>query len=163
MINWKYLLLPYEDYEGSFNEFLEDVYKIYNHDFIKNKPKYLGNSVNIKKYPIFGNKEYNYWHIISEGKIEEERYPDIARCERIKWPAKVIENSTDSSVLVWKNKRGNNIRILIYLSIEDYLVVLEERSDYILFITAYPVVENHRKRALHKEYEKYKKQEPHAK
>lgn len=31
-------------------------------------------------------KEATFWHMIQEGRIEEDRTPDIRRCERIRWP-----------------------------------------------------------------------------
>ena len=39
--------------------------------------------------------------------------------------------------------------------LSEYLVVLAKRRDYILFWTAYPVLRDHRKKKLNKEYKEY--------
>jgi hypothetical protein len=48
------------------------------------------------------------------------------------------------------------VNICIWLDGEDYLIVLGQRKSYLLFLTAYPVVEDHRKKKLMKEYSAYK-------
>jgi len=77
--------------------------------------------------------------------------------ERIRFPKFIIESTTHSELLVWKNQRGRDTRILIFNEKESYLVVLTERKGFHLFWTAYTIEENHRKRKLLKEYEEYKK------
>lgn len=79
--------------------------------------------------------------------------------ERIGWPKPMIEASECSALKVWKNKRGRDTRILIWNEAEDYLLVLNDRGEYILPWTAYCISSNNQKRKLQREYEDYKKAE----
>jgi hypothetical protein len=110
----------------------------------------------LKRHPVIQNKEATFWHLLSEGMIEENRLPDLRRCERIRWPRPIIEHEKDSRIKMWENKRGQEIRICLWLEDREYLVVLAKRTGYILLWTAYPVIENHRKRKLQREYDNYK-------
>lgn len=102
-------------------------------------------------------KVATFWHIISEGPIEEERLPDIRRCERIRWPRAIIENSEDAGIKVWENENKGEKRVCLWLEQQEYLVVLGFRGvNYVLW-TAYCVTEQHRKRKLQREYESYHK------
>ena len=47
-------------------------------------------------------------------------------------PLPIIENFNDESIKCWKNRRGNNINILLYFQSENYLVVLSDRGDFVL-------------------------------
>jgi hypothetical protein len=69
----------------------------------------------------------------------------------------VIEHEAHSAVKLWKNKRGTETRILMWLEAEEYLVVLSERKGYILPWTAYLVEQDHRKQKLQREFESYHK------
>jgi len=85
----------------------------------------------------------------------------LRRCERIRWPKPIIEHSDKVGIKIWENirhkKKGIQHSICIWFKDAEYLVILRKRSSYILFWTAYPVAENHRKRKLEKEYQEYKK------
>ncbi|GGI92333.1 hypothetical protein [Legionella impletisoli] len=87
--------------------------------------------------------------------IENERTPDLRRCERIAWPKPIIDNHNNGILKIWKNKRKGETRILLWFEEAEYLVVLSERKSYTLFWTAYPVTRGHSKRKLQKEYESY--------
>ena len=100
-------------------------------------------------------KEATFWHMIQEGGVEEERTPDFRRCERIRWPKPIIERNTDPAVKVWRNQRGREERVCLWLAQESYLVILADRGDYILPWTAYLVEQPHRQRKLQREYEEY--------
>ena len=45
-------------------------------------------------------------------------------------------------VRVWKNVRGRNERIVIALDDFSYIVVLEDRKEYVMLWTAYPIEQN---------------------
>jgi hypothetical protein len=100
-------------------------------------------------------KEATFWHIISEGQDEENRIPDFRRCERIRWPKPIIECEADPAIKFWRNRRGREERVCLWLVQENYLVILADRGDYILPWTAYLVEQPHRQRKLQKEYEEY--------
>ena len=98
-----------------------------------------------------------FYHITHEGEDETNRRPDIRRMERIHYPEFVIEQNLQPEILIWKNRRGKDERILLFNESENYIVVLTERKEFYLFITAYVVETSHRKSSLLKEYEAYKK------
>ena len=65
----------------------------------------------------------------------------------------MIDFSNDEDLKVWRNKRGTSERILILHLAEKYLVVLEDRKDYILPWTAYLIEDDSRLRRLLREYQ----------
>lgn len=77
--------------------------------------------------------------------------------ERIRFPKFCIENCPHEHLLIWKNLRGRDTRILIFNEQEGYLIVLTERNGYNLFWTAYYITSNRRKNKLIEEYEAFRK------
>ena len=153
-------LILLEDYGGNFTLYNNAVYAVFVNDFIKNRPEFRGKRLGIKKHPLIDGKEYTYYHFTHSGDIEIERKPDLRRMERIGYPKPIIDFSDDEKLKVWRNKRGTNERILLLHEDEKYLIVLEDRKDYILPWTAYMIEYNSQLRKLLIEYQNYiKKQE----
>ena len=155
--NWLPPIVPFSDYEGNWERYLDALYSYFKQDFVDNIPLFKGRRLGLKKHPLAQGKEATFWHFISEGDQENNRLPDLRRCERIRWPKPIIENSEDVVIKLWENKRKNEKRILLWLENREYLVVLAERKGYLLPWTAYVVTEEHRKRKLQKEYKGFKK------
>lgn len=151
--DWLPSLVLLEDSKGDWNEYLNVLYEIFISDYVDSQCKYRGIKIAIKKHPQIEDKEATFWHLISEGETEEDRTPDLRRCERIKWPKPIIEKVPDDEIKVWQNKRGRETRVCIWLENAEYIVILAERKNYLLLWTAYSVTKNHRKRKLLKEYE----------
>ena len=79
--------------------------------------------------------------------------------ERIGFARPIIDFSDDRNIKVWRNKRGTKNRILLLHEEEKYLVVLEDRQDYILPWTAYFIeYDNHLCKLLAEYQEFIKKQ-----
>ena len=104
-------------------------------------------------------KEATFWHLISEGKSEKDRLPDLRRCERIRWPRPIIEHYDQPAITFWVNERRGEKRICLWFE-EEYLVVLAKRHGYVILWTAYLVTKTHTKIKLKKEHEAYKKLKP---
>lgn len=153
-------LIKFEDYKGDWNKYIEAVYSFFKKDFIDGKPRYNGNKVVLRKYPLFKGKEACFWHITSEGEDENKRTPDLRKCERIRWIKPIIESYPNKEITFWKSKRKNRNRICLCYGDWEYLVVLEDRTKYILLMTAHPIEREHTKKKLEKEYEEYTKQTP---
>ena len=153
--SWLPSLVLLTDYGGNWDDYLKAVHKFFRADFVASRPNYRDQPVKIKSMPYDDNKEATFWHLVSEGKREEERTPDFRRCERIRWPRPVIENCDISGIKVWENERRGKISICIWFDDIDYLVVLGKRKGYVLLVTAYPVTYKNRKEDLEKEYEEY--------
>ncbi len=152
--SWLPPLVLLEQHKGDWNEYIEAVYEYFKKDFIDSKPQFTSKTVQLKRYPLYQNREFTFWHITSEGKEEEKRIPDIRRCERIRWPRPIIERHDDDSVRCWRNKRRQEKRIVLWFYKEDYVVVLAERGKYVLLWTAYMVSYRRTREKLLKEYEK---------
>lgn len=147
-------------YRGDIHTYMEVIYQVFVDDFVKNRPVFEGRRLGLKKHPLIEGKEYTFYHFTHEGNNEENRRPDLRRMERIPWPAPLINNSRHKYLKVWRNQRGMHERILIFHEKEEYLVVLEDRGDYILPWTAYQVIYKNKVRRLLNEYEAYKKPKP---
>ena len=155
--DWLPPLVFFQEYNGSWERYVEILYRHFRKDFIDSSPMFRDTRLALKRHPMEQGKEATFWHLISEGRVEDERLPDLRRCERIRWPRPIIEHADDPPIKVWENKRKGEKRICIWFEDVEYLVVLALRKGYILLWTAYPVTRPHRKRKLQKEYEAYAK------
>lgn len=144
-------------YKGVFADYFEAVYKIFKKDFVDSKPVFNKKPLRLKSHPYIDGKEYTFYHFTHSGDLENERQPDIRRMERIAWPRPMIDHSENETLKVWKNKRGNKTRIIIFHEDENYLVILEQRKNYILPWTAYYIDYPNRKEKLLEEYKNYLK------
>lgn len=136
--DWLPPLMEFNDFGGSWDVYLAAMYEVFIRDFVMTSPQFRGRPLGLKRHPVTKGKEATFWHFISEGEVEENRNPDLRRCERIRWPKPVIEHEAEAEILVWTEPRGSNDnRIHIYLTDERYLVVLADRGNYILPWTAY--------------------------
>lgn len=157
-VQWLPPLVLLRDHGGEWERYLEAVYAWFKQDFINSKPVFQGRRLGLKRHPFSDGKEATFWHMTSEGKDEENRLPDLRRCERIRWPKQVIEHDTDPAIKVWRNQRGREERVCLWLVPENYLVILTDRGEYILPWTAYLVEQPHQQRKLQKEFEEYWRQ-----
>lgn len=154
---WLPDLVLLETCNGNWGDYLETIYSFFKHDFVNSKPSFPGKPVGLKRYPLSEGKECTFWHFIQEGSVEDNRIPDLRRCERIRWPRPLIEAVNSNRVRVWNTMRRTHRRIVIALDDFSYVVVLEDRVKYVLPWTAYTVDREHRRRKLEKEYLSAKK------
>lgn len=164
VFDWLPELVLFESYGNDWDKYLDALYAFYKADFLDSKPKYKNTYVGVKRLPKYDGKESNFWHLIQEAyqtTKEEDRIPDLRRCERIRWPRPIIENATKPVALVWENTRhyssGIEKNICLWLKEKEYLVILRRRKTYFLLWTAYPVTKDHTRRKLQKEYDACKK------
>jgi hypothetical protein len=156
-VSWLPSLVLFEDCGGDWERYLDELHAFFKSDFVESQPVFRGQRLGLKRYPLSKGKEATFWHLISEGKTEDERTIDIRRCERIRWPKPAIEHEAEPVVKVWENERRGEKRICLWLEAEEYLVVLAKRNGYVLPWTAYLVVLPHEQRKCQKEYEEYKR------
>jgi hypothetical protein len=157
--DWLPPLVLFHDHGGDWEVYLEALYACFRQDFIDAKPVFQGRRLGLRRHPMSYGKEATFWHMIQEGETEEERVPDFRRCERIRWPKPIIEHAGDPAIRVWRNERRGGERVCLWFVQESYLVVLAERGEYVLFLTAYLVEQQHRQRKLQKECEEYWKKQ----
>jgi len=157
--HWLPFLVLLSDCEGDWSRYLDALYSYFDSDFLRTRPLFRGQRLGLKRHPLWEGKEATFWHMISEGRDEATREPDLRRCERIRWPRAIIENSNDRAVKVWETTRRNERRVCLWLEEEEYLVVLAERQAYLLPWTAYMVTRSHRKLKFQEEFERWKRKE----
>jgi hypothetical protein len=156
--DWLPPLLLLSDHGGSWDAYAAAVYARFKADLIYNPLVYHGMRVGLRRHPMYQNREWAFWHIVQEGNVEENRIPDIRRCERIGWVRAIIQHASEPRIKIWENKRGGNHRILLWLEDQDFLVVLAPRGKrYALLVTAYPTDRGHTRRKLQREYEETRK------
>lgn len=149
-VDWLPLLILMEDYGGDWERYFAAVYAVFSADFVNSKPTFQGRRLGLKRHPEHEGKSATFWHMISTGMSEADRIPDIRRCERMRWPKPIIENDQSSDLKVWSEKRGSSNRVHVWCEAEGYLVVLDDRTDYLLPWTAYFVEREHERTKINK-------------
>ena len=80
-------------YSGDWDPYQEEIYRLYCETLRDGGLTFRGVRVMLQRRPEYKGKPSSFWHLISEGEKEEERTPDLRRCERITWIAWVIRMS----------------------------------------------------------------------
>jgi hypothetical protein len=159
--SWLPSLILLDSYSGNWDSYSAEIYRHFVSDFVNTKPSLPNKRVALKRNPKQEGREATFWHMITEGEDEASRKPDITRCERIKWPKPTMESFDDMKPVVgsrikwWRNKRGLSNRIVLSLDDFSYVVIVDERDDFVLPWTHYLVKQKHRRAKLRKEFESY--------
>ncbi len=143
------------EYEGNYAKYIDAVYAIFERDFIKHKAKFGTCNVNLKFNPLFQSRAYTFYHMTHKGEVEDERIPDLRRCECMSWARPVIENTETWNLKFWRQERKGKQRICILIENPedvDYFVVLDIRSSFILLWTAFVAEYKHETKKKLKEY-----------
>lgn len=154
---WLPARVCFEDLELSHEEYVELIYDYFTEDFMNSKPDpFKGKRVGLKRHPLREDKEATFWHLITSGQdedtAEDDREIDLDRCQHIRWPRPIMDSHEIQNLRCWPRVHKGETRWLIALNDFSYLVVIAERSTYVLPWTAYPVEQTHRKLKLYKEY-----------
>lgn len=142
-------LLPFQ---GDWPSYEDELYRVFVAEVVRSGLTFRGQRVSCQYRPPTRGKHFGFWHLISEGEKEEDRVPDLRRCERLRWVPWVIRNAdSDARVSWWENQRGSNTHVVLWFEEEDFVVVLAKRADYYLLRTAYCVENAHRRKGLQRE------------
>ena len=151
-----------EDYSGDYHKFIDAVYQIFENDFIRHKTKFGSHVLGMKINPKFQERAYTFYHMTHEGEEENERTPDLRRCECMPWAKPVIENVQNWNLKFWKQSRiRSENRICIWLECseeveDDYFIILEVRETYVLLWTAFMSKYSNSTRKKLNEYNEWK-------
>lgn len=145
-IEWLPPLVLLQDFGGDWNRYVEAIYACFRADFVEDRPLFRGAPVWVRREPSHRGKESGFWHVTSSGPVEEEREPDLRRCECIRWPRPVIEHETDRRVKVWSERHQGRERLHLWLDDRDYLVVVEVRPGHAMLVTAFTTLEEHQRK-----------------
>lgn len=146
-------LVKLEDFDGKWDGYIDAVFAEFHRDFLETQPKYQGKWVRCRRDPTYRGKEAGFWHCTSEGLSENDRIPDLRRCERIRWIRFALEHIGEVGIDCWTNTRHRAVRHLVWVR-EEFLIVLEEhrrqRDGFVYYqlVTAYCTAEEHRKQKL---------------
>jgi hypothetical protein len=145
-------------FTGDWSAYCEEIHKRFVADFNDApKPEFRGKPVSVPWRP--GNasdgKSGTFWHLVSEGKEENDRTPDFRRCERLQWIRCLIDSADDTNrVNVWfDTTRGASDQRWKLTPIDySYLVVLGDRGKYATLITAFCIEREHQREKLSNEH-----------
>lgn len=124
-----------------------------------NLPEFKNKTVDVKRnpHPVRKDRQYTYWHCVTEGHPENRRRgPVRERLERMPWIRAVIEAAGEDDIKVWKNQRKGKPRYCIWFHKVRYIVILKILSAKHLLLTAY-CPDMQRQQQLHREYAGYRK------
>jgi hypothetical protein len=144
-------LISFNDFNGDWHRYEDGLYDVFQTDILRHDLRFRGAKVTARRNPEHERKWAGFWHLISEGRVEDDRLPDLRRCERLTWIRWIIENADSCAEIdIWENRRGRETNTLLWLQ-EEYLVILSARSQNFLLKTAYCTERDHRIRDLRKE------------
>jgi hypothetical protein len=143
------------DYGGDWGRCLPAVYGVFRRDFTEAQAEFRGYPVRVAAQMIDG-KERTFWHLSSEGAVEQYRTPDLRRCERIGWVRSILDHERDPAILSWPQTRGRKQRQVLWLMDFHFAVVIERRPDCWWLWTAYPTDRPRTQRKLMREYEAWR-------
>jgi hypothetical protein len=136
--------------------YLEELYRLYLAEIVNAGLMFQGLPIHFRFYPLSHGKGFGFWHLIQEGKQEEDRTPDMHRCKRILWVPWVIKRAGSSEeILWWENERYGDTHVVLWLRKEHYVVILAKRKNYYLLISAYVTESPHREQTYEKEWKAY--------
>lgn len=148
-------LILFNEYGGEWRAYEDALYLVFTQQ-ISRGLTFRGDEVSCRRIPETDQRWAAFWHLIQEGKVEDDRTPDIRRCERLAWIPWVIANWNDPAAEIqwWENRRGNQTNVLLWYR-EEYLVILARRNGYWLLKSAYQTEKAHRVRSLREERDKF--------
>jgi len=149
-------LLLFDAFGGDWTAYENELHRIFMEEIARGGVQFRGARVGCRRHPEADGKWASFWHLVQEGRVEDDRLPDLRRCERIRWVRWVIENAaTHPEIDEWQNMRGTEVNTLLWYR-EEYLVVLGQRQGYWLLRTAYCTDKSGRIRQLRKERDAFR-------
>ena len=147
-------------FDGDWERLLAQAYSTFVQDFKTRPPRFRDRPVKHDDRIGPDGKEEGFWHIVSQDDRDtEQRLPDIARCERVPWIRPTIVNSRSPAISLWRNDHKRRKRVLLWLERLDYLIVLEERPEIVVLLTAYCTDRKHTRRKLRQERADYQRKQ----
>ena len=149
-------LIYFEEFDGNWDAYERKLHQIFLDEIANAGLEFRGVAVNCRRFPETAGRWALFWHLIQEGRVEDERLPDIRRCERLRWIGWIITNATNHPEIdEWRNRRKKTCNTLLWYR-EEYLVVLAQRRNYWLLKTAYYTNQPRRIARLRLERDKFR-------
>lgn len=164
-MNFNFSWLPElftQDQHTTFDEYYEEVFKIFKRDFIDSKLSFNDKNIGLQKEPMVNGKPQTFHHMTTEDVIKKDEKTRVIakdRCERIAWNRAIIESKYVGLKIFKETRSHNRKNVVIWFVEKDFVIVLREAPTYYVFITSYPIKYKNKKRQLQKSYEKFIKAE----
>jgi hypothetical protein len=147
-------LMYLSDYGGSWTTYVDAVHAEFRRLYVTTPPRCGVRPFSVRKKPLSQGREAGFWHLVSEGEVENDRLPAISRMERIRYPRHLIDAAPTGAIPCWRQDRGRSgLRILLATPDFDYLTVLGANPEYVSLITGYPIEQERRQGKLRREWE----------
>ncbi len=119
-----------------------------------------GTRLSFRRHDEVDGRHQAFWHCVSETPNGgTERVIEPERCIRLSWIPPILDDfaanyPAQGSMTCWWNSQrpGESGRVVIALRDFSYVVFVDTRSDYGLFVTAYPVNRTGRRKSFEKSY-----------
>jgi hypothetical protein len=140
---------------GEWHQTLTQLYDVFTRDFTIARPRFRGMRLWWDRRKDVDGYEEGFWHLISRtDQGSGDRVPDYRRAERLCWCKPLIEHADESEVTTWNADHQGRVRSYLWLSEEDYVVVLAHRTaDIVMLVTAYHVDGEATRRKLRRSYD----------
>jgi hypothetical protein len=142
-------LISFEDFPGADSAakwplYVNQIYDVFCQEVAHAKLSFRGLPIKCRYEKPYEGKHASFWHLMSEGQVEEDRTPDLARCARIPWIAEVIRHADDLNFVrcldqYRETSRGRKKRVALWVYKQDYAIILEPRENCCFLITTYCV------------------------
>lgn len=152
-------IIRLEDYGGNYHSYIDAVYEIFERDFIRHKACFGTHILRLKYHPEFQQRAYTFYHMTHHGEQENDRIPDLRRCERMSWARPTIEKVLEFNLKFWEQTRNGKPRVCIWMEVDNgdnYFVILDVRKTFALIWTAFFAEYPHQAKKKQKEYESWK-------
>lgn len=148
------------DFSGNYTAYIDALYKVFHQDFVVNRAHFGSHTLRLKFNPLFQDRAYTFYHMTHKGEKEDERIPDLRRCENLVWAKPSIENVVPWKLKFWRQLRKNSRnRVCIMLEVEnepEYFIILEVRDAYVLLWTAFVAEHSFQVNDKLREYQQWK-------
>lgn len=153
-----------EIFTGDWPPYEARVYQAFLETFVKADIRFQGWRVSAQYRPETRGMHFSFWHTISEApdkqnRNEDDRIPNLRRCERIRWIGWVISQAGNNGFKWWENERSGNTHVVIWAEEHDFAVVLAKRKDYYVLKTAYAEIKSHRRATFEREWTEFCKRQ----
>jgi hypothetical protein len=133
---------------GDFSDYQNAVYACFCASFCgKPSPLFCGRKLVFSRDKIEG-KCSRFWHIVTAGKVENERQADLDRYARIAWIRPMIDYRLSGEFAYWRFEK----RLIVATRDFGYLVVMQEAKNVVILVTAYCKHQKNAREQLERQY-----------
>lgn len=138
-------LPPMINLDGSYEEIVERLYEVFRKDFMKNRARHLGRDVTFNGVidEFSQGKVEGFWHVITrDDATKTNQLIDYPRAERLPWAKPLMENPHRDEIKFFfydESDSRKGIRHYIWLEGYNYVVILQRKKSYYVWVTAFYV------------------------